>query len=373
MFGSIGPELYNPIYLLLMTLLVLIHFFRIYPMGEDRLLDQPKGMYQGLILTVILVLFIGLRPVSGRFFGDMGMYNHMYKMIASGMEAQVKGSDILFTGIVYFLGRMALPSWFFFLVMEIIYIVPIFLACRRLSKENQYTLLLFAFTAMSFFSYGTNGIRSGAASSILLLGITFMPGKKVVDKIVFLVLAIAAFLMHASMILPVMACFAAYLIRNPKWMFYFWAGSFVVSLFMGGAVSDIFSMLGFEERLSSYTDVGNVDNPLVKTGFRWDFLLYSSMPIVLGWWIIFRKRIYTRTYAFLLGIYMYANAFWIMVIRAPYSNRFAYLSWFLYPIVLGYPMLVMPLWKNSPGLKVGIILLVHLAFTILMWFTTGRY
>ncbi|MBQ1748645.1 MAG: EpsG family protein, partial [Bacteroidales bacterium] len=132
--------------------------------------------------------------------------------------------------------------------------------------------------------------------------------------------------------------------------------------------------LGFEERLSSYVNAGaNVDEHMLKTGFRWDFLLYSSMPVLLGWYVIFRKRIYTRTYALLLGTYMYANAFWIMIIRAPYSNRFAYLSWFLYPIALAYPMLVMPVWKKAPGLIIGIIMLGHMAFSIFMLYMTGRY
>lgn len=374
MFGGINAALYNPLYLLLMAVVSVLLFVRLSPMGTDRVLDEDKGDWQGLILTIILVLFLGLRPLSGRYFGDMGSYNHMYKMIASGMETEMKGGDILFTGIVYFLARLSLPSWFFFLFMEIIYIVPIFLACRRLSKENQLILIVFAFSAMSFFTYGTNGIRNGAASSLFLLAITYLPRKRPLDKVIFAFLAACSFFMHASMILPIMASLAAYFVRNPKAMFWFWGGSFVVSLFAGGLVSDIFSSLGFEERLSSYVNAGgNVEEHILKTGFRWDFLLYSSMPVFLGWFVIFKKRIYTRTYALLLGTYMYANAFWIMIIRAPYSNRFAYLSWFLYPIALAYPMLVMPVWKKAPGLIIGIIMLGHMAFSILMWYMTGRY
>ena len=59
------------------------------------------------------------------------------------------------------------------------------------------------------------------------------------------------------------------------------------------------------------------------------------------------------------------------MIRARFSNRFAYLSWFLYPIVLVYPLIEMPLFKKAPGLKLGIILIGQLVFTILMWVIMG--
>ena len=58
--------------------------------------------------------------------------------------------------------------------------------------------------------------------------------------------------------------------------------------------------------------------------------------------------------------------FWIIVINASFSNRFAYLSWFLYPIVLSYPLLRMSIWKNQ-GRKTAYILIAHSLFTYLMW------
>ena len=105
-----------------------------------------------------------------------------------------------------------------------------------------------------------------------------------------------------------------------------------------------------------------------QTGFRWDFLLYSSMPIIMGWYIIFKRRIKVDfNYILLLGVYIYSNAFWVMVIRASFSNRFAYLSWFIYPLVLAYPLLKFPIWKKKQGLRTGLILLAHFGFTFVMW------
>ena len=57
-----------------------------------------------------------------------------------------------------------------------------------------------------------------------------------------------------------------------------------------------------------------------------------------------------------------------MVIKAAYSNRFAYLSWFLYPIVLAYGVIRLHIWPDQDK-KAGLILLLHAAFTLFMYLT----
>ena len=59
------------------------------------------------------------------------------------------------------------------------------------------------------------------------------------------------------------------------------------------------------------------------------------------------------------------NAFWIMVIRSAFSNRFAYLSWFIYPIVIAYPLVNLRVWDDQDR-KTGWILLSYVGFTAVM-------
>lgn len=371
--GSMQAMFYYPIFLAVMLGVSIVHFYRLYPMDTDTLLDKKKPMILISILVVAIIIFLGLRPISGRFFGDTSTYAGVFMLMADDLLLpDTTTGDWLFNMLMYGCSKL-MNVQSFFLIIEIIYIVPIYFACRRFSRENCPTLIIFALTAFSFFSYGVNGIRNGAASSIFMLALSFLKGEKPREKVIFVVLSFLSYNMHHSMALPIVASIAAYFIRNPKLMFYFWLASIALSLTVGGSISDIFSNLGFDERLNTYMTGDAADEDVVRDVFRWDFLLYSSMPVVLGWYVIFRRRIYTKTYAILLGTYIYANAFWVMVIRAAFSNRFAYLSWFLYPIALAYPMLVMPVWKDKPGLKVGIIMIGHLAFTILMWYLTGRY
>lgn len=128
-------------------------------------------------------------------------------------------------------------------------------------------------------------------------------------------------------------------------------------------MTTMFAGLGFDDRLSYLTDydIGMFSH----TGFRWDFLLYSMMPIVLGYYVVIKRGIQDRTYTILLNTYTLANAFWVMVIRANYSNRFAYLSWFMYPIVLAYPLLRLDVWGDMQGKRLKQIMLAHIGFT---WF-----
>ena len=371
--GNLQALLHYPIFLAVMLVVTIVHFYRLYPMDTDSLLDKKKPMALVTILVVAVILFLGLRPISGRAFGDTSTYAAVYMLMTDDLLLpDYTRGDWLFNFIMYSCSKI-MSVQYFFLLIEVLYMVPIYFACKRFSSENAATLIIFALTAFSFFSYGVNGIRNGAASSIFMLALSFMKGEKPWEKIVFLLLSFVSYNLHHSMALPIAASVAASFITNPKLMFYFWVASIAASLTIGGSISEIFSGLGFDERLNTYITGETVEDLVVKDVFRWDFLLYSAMPVVLGWYVIFRRRIYTKTYAILLGTYIYANAFWVMVIRAAFSNRFAYLSWFLYPIVLAYPMLAMPVWKDKPGLKVGIIMVGHMAFTILMWYLTGRY
>ena len=54
-----------------------------------------------------------------------------------------------------------------------------------------------------------------------------------------------------------------------------------------------------------------------------------------------------------------------MVIKAGFSNRFAYLSWFIYPLVLAYGVIRLHIWEDQDK-KAGLILLGHATFTIVM-------
>lgn len=170
------------------------------------------------------------------------------------------------------------------------------------------------------------------------------------------------------MFLPVCAAWLSLFYKNTKFYLYCWLFSIVLSVSIGGALETYFASLNVvdDERFSSYLLNKNFSDQFSYTGFRWDFLLYSVMPIWLGWYVVIKRKIYNDQYLLLLHTYLLSNAFWIMLIRASFSNRFAYLSWFMYPIVLAYPLLILPVWRCNRR-KIVIILMAHYMFTYLMW------
>ena len=86
------------------------------------------------------------------------------------------------------------------------------------------------------------------------------------------------------------------------------------------------------------------------------------MGVVVGWFFIFKRGFKDEYYHWIFNTYILTNAFWILIIRAIYSNRFAQLSWFVLPIVLIYPFIKKRFWLNHEK-YLGYALLVFYAFT----------
>lgn len=366
MFSFLPPKLYSTTHLGIVLLLTLFSCLSFFNQKAHILISKQRNNVFVVFYAIIFVIIVGLRPISG-VFGDTVNYARTYsEMQGSPLFLE---NDILFTFLMWWCAqRMSVE--YFFLIVEILYVIPMILACKRLMNKNYDIAILFCFAAFSFFTYGVNGIRNGMACSLVMLALTYIRGN-LIEKIICALLAIIAINIHGSTALPVLCMLVAFLIKSPRVIFLFWGLSIFLSLIAGGLISSLFTQLGFDERLSDYILTEAEEGLFSRTGFRWDFILYSSVPIVLGYYIIFERRVIDFTYHILLGTYVYSNSFWIMVIRANYSNRFAYLSWFLYPLVIAYPLLKLEIWPKTQGRKTAFIMAAHLAFTLFMVFIYG--
>ena len=359
------PFLYEKVHELIILGFTLFYYSILQNKNAQRIIKRNRIQPLIFAYAILFILVVGFRPVSNAF-GDTTVYARGYQEYSSVSERIIFDKDSLFYSLMWLCSQYVSVNWFFFLI-DILYIVPIVFACYRLLKNNTDIGLVFCFAAFSFFSYGVNGIRNGVACSFVFLALTFIRGSSF-DKIICTLLSIIAIFIHASAALPVVCMLAAFFVKKPGIMFYFWALSIAVSLVAGNSVANLFASLGFDDRISDYIHPDIEDDLYTVTGFRWDFLLYSAAPILLGWYIVFKRKVYDSTYLLLLGTYIFANAFWVMVIRAEFSNRFAYLSWFLYPIVIAYPLLRLRIWPKTQGQKAAVIMAAHLAFTLFMVF-----
>ena len=165
--------------------------------------------------------------------------------------------------------------------------------------------------------------------------------------------------------LPVYAFVLTLLFKNPKWYFYGWVACFFLALAHVSYFSNLLVLMT-DERGADYI-VGRGEDG-TKGGFRIDFILYSAMPVLVGSWVIFKKQIQVSSlYMSLLNLYLCANGVWMLCMYASFTNRIAYLSWFIYPIVLIYPFLNVDLGANRYR-QFSRVMLYHLAFTLFMSF-----
>ena len=328
---------------------------------------RANNFAPSFLICLVFALWLGARPLSAIFFGDTINYANTYFIMQSAMSEPQNGGEWLWKILMYQCSQIMDVSAFFTLV-DIGYFGFTLWACRRLTPNNVLVSLMFCLGALSFYTYGTNGIRNGLACSMMLLYFSYIYGTRR-NIIAAFIIAFAAFNIHHTTALPIlMSLVSIFCIRSFKWAYTFWILSILISLVAGGAVSAFFASLGFDDRLSYLTTMD--EDKFSSTGFRWDFLIYSMMPIVLGYYIVIKRCITDKTYLILLNTYTFSNAFWVMVMRANYSNRFAYLSWFMYPIVLAYPLLKLDIWGDAQGKRLKQIMLAHVGFT---WFMQTFY
>ena len=214
----------------------------------------------------------------------------------------------------------------------------------------------------TFWAYGVNGIRNGMGASLFILAMTYVENLPVAA-----VLSLLAVGCHQSIWMMIGAAVLAYFVKNSYYYLAGWLLCVIVSYFVGDTIQAYIAGMGmFEDntRFTDYLDVSNIDTNEIQMeiGFRWDFLIYSAVPVALGWYFIFKRNFQDEYYHWIYNVYLITNAIWVLVIRASYSNRLAQISWFIMPIVLIYPFMKKRFWENHEQM-LGYAMVLFYAFT----------
>ena len=390
----IDPFIVHQIYDWTVFFVCLFLYFKYSSSDNCSNLLQKNSMLPALLLTVLLIFYMGLRPVSNAF-GDTVSYAYGYHFGMRSVAFSIDFNKEWFWAFVRFICQQAgltVNTWF--LIIELAYLGFVFLAFKLLLGENVWMAMLFFLSAFSTYEFGVNGLRNGFACSLIIMAFAIAVNGNISKMLLGGIVVIFAMGSHKSVMLPLAAFLAAtYFIKSPKWAIYFWMASIGVSLVAGGTMINFFSGLGFDDRMASYgNSMDEYADSFSSTGFRWDFLAYSAMPIWLTWYVTKKaekeRAMYgdtieeaetnitgagriadahsMRVFNILANTYILANAFWVMVIKAAFSNRFAYLSWFLYPVILAYAVIRLHIWPDQDR-KAGLILLAHAGFTVIMF------
>lgn len=340
--------------IMLVTLVTLFHSQSLSLQSRD---NWNYLNVMGPLLLAFVAVYIGFRPIDGKFI-DMVTYNRIFEHYAHGGGLK-DTKDVLFHRFTQFSAQFMSANFYFF-VCACIYIIPLYLISKKWFGHYWFYAFLLFVGSFSFWSYGTNGIRNGMAGSLFLLGIS---RKKYIFQALWLIIAIN---IHKTMLLPTLGYIVVQFYNNPYAFYAFWLLCIPLSLALPGFWENLFAGLVSDERAGYFTKEA-AEGKFKSVGFRWDFLFYSSFGVIAGWYYLFKKKIDDKRYTQLYNIYLFANGFWILVIRANFSNRFAYLSWFIMAIVVAYP------WGKyyfMPGQykKFGFVMLAYVGFTYLMHF-----
>ena len=349
-------EFYTPLYYHILLVVVLLTFLdcQIKPFLINS--KTTKFSIGGFLLFWFVLLYMGLRPING-IFTDMTIYAFIYEQIVGG-EAILDSKDFLFDYYMLLCSKVMTVENFF-LTCAFVYVMPLYLVCKKWFGQSWFYAFLMLVVSFSFWAYGTNGIRNGMATSVFLLAIS---QEKRWQQFLWLLIATN---LHASLQLPALGFIMTWVYNKSNFFFKFWLFSIPLSLVLPGFWESLFGSMVEDDRAAYFTDETYADS-FSSFGFRWDFLFYSFTGVFAGWYYLFKKKYDNAVYLQLLNTFLFANAFWILVIRASFSNRFAYLSWFMLALVIVYPWLKKDFVMINKSKKLAVIILAYFSFTYIM-------
>lgn len=357
----IAAKYYYDIYLILVSILTFTTINRYLQRSGNTLIYSSKlSNVTGVLLVITIILFIGLRPVND-IFVDMVGYNNTYNVFfLKPFQFNYDTLNLLFDNILPFMASKGLPNWSYFLFIAALYFGLVYIACRRLFPRDSYAAFLVFLAAFSTFSYGVNGIKAGLAASIFILAVSYR------DKLIISIpLALLTYTIHHSMTIVIVAFLISLINKNIKITLYFWIFCLIMAIFHVTYFQTLFA--NFADESGTNYLMSSISGMYV-TGFRLDFIIYSIMPIWLGWHHINKHNSkISKTYSTLLQTYILTNSVWLLCMYAAFTNRIAYLSWFLYPIVLIYPYLNES-YNGNRYLMFTKVAIIHLLFTLFMHF-----
>lgn len=362
MFDIVPPESYFPFHINLSLAIVLFTLLHAYVLPIEDKKNVAYINWVGYFYLIFTILFVGLRPVEGGHFGDMGTYKKYFVNYANGGLVTIE-KDAFFHQFMKACSYL-MSSKMFFLLCMFLYTFPLYRISKVFFKNYWFYAFLMFVVSFSFWPYATNGIRNGMATSFFLLGLSYMNS----SKIMMVISMVLASKIHQTMMLPTFAFIVTYFYPKPKLYLIGWLVAIPLSIALGGFWETLFASMGFgDDRMEAYLVGDGQEYSFSSTGFRYDFLVYSGAAVFAGWYFIFKRNFEDKEYLRIYNTYLICNAFWILVIRANFSNRFAYLSWFMMAIVIVYPYLKKKFFLNH-HIVIGKVLTVYFMFTYMMFY-----
>ena len=280
-----------------------------------------------VILIVYASFYLGTREAIANT--DTGVYIEYYNYLTTSFDFWNYGEPVFYFLMALF--AHYLPVECFFTFCAFVYIGSAYVCMKRFfSSSAIYSLLLF-FISPFFFLCGINVIRNGFAASLFLLSFYWLNKN---DRKMYTCMLVSS-LCHYSMFIVLFVFILCKYIKTSTILFYIWSGVlllYLINIRFNSFLGRIFSI---SESAENYL-MTKSDDPSASL---MNFFTYSASPILLAYFYIYVKKYKDETYLRLLNMYIILNIFYILVMDIQFAVRFSYLSGFLMPIVLVYPLI----------------------------------
>lgn len=348
-------HLFFQIILSSISLIVILHLLL-----KDSRKNQvpPINPILNILINIFVILFIAFFPIENS--SDKKAYTLMLNNIDE--ISTIKDYGWYYYNFFYKL--FFDNEMLFFLITSILYFLGFYVFFKSfIQRKYLFYILLTTFASLGYLAYGVNTIRAGLALSFFLLAFS-----KKNKRITFLLLMIISVSIHKSISILIFGLFITYFIKNTKTYLFIWVLSLIISALDLNSVSSILNWTSnFDERVGKYL-ITDTNKLYQSAGFRIDFIIYSLLPLIFGYFYIFRLNFKNSTYIRLFNLYIIVNSFWLLIIRIPYADRFAYLSWFLLPFLMLYPLFLIKIIKNRK-LKLSINMLLIIGINLILLIT----
>lgn len=286
--------------------------------------SKKSSSIGAIVLVICLTIYFGSYPYDN--LGDRGNY----------VEAFVNErahKDFLW-GLYSYICHFFMDATVWLYLTALLYCLGFYLYARD-KHPNSAIVMMLGFLGFLFFkAYAVNTMRAGIAVSVLVYSLTWRDK----NKWVYWSLLLTAIGFHFSLALTAAALLFSQYRPRAKYYFNFWLLCIPLSLLSGPLFQVLFAPLVSEYHSGAEGYLFS-NSTHYDSYFRIDFIIYSLIPLLIGYHYIFRRNIKDSFYLNIFNAYLIANGLWILVIRASFSDRIAFLSWLFIPILLLYPLL----------------------------------
>ena len=338
--------LFTIIYYVVCIVPIIAFFLLAY--NSNPSLNKAITQYLGVTFVLFVVVIVGFRPIGPNGFNDTEMYiNWLERPNLKLLLAK----DLLF-GLYIYVCSFFLSSRVFFVLTVCISVGLLYWSSVRLAGRKWFLFFMCTAVSLYFWNQQVFTIRQGIAAMLFTSGVL---NRNPVSKII---LCISAVGFHFSFALPLLCYGIIYLLNDVRILTGMWLLSVVIAYFCNKNITSISGKLITDTRLDNYWLQNAID--IIDQNFRWDVILYSGILLAVGLWN--QRYLKDRDYTRIVSLYIFINIF--VIIMTPFTDgfihRFAYLSWFLSPLVIFYPMFR----EKSFNIKKFALIIVFLYFSV---------